>query len=56
MTPTAPRTLEYFLLRAAERFGMPPSGFEALDYDEQVRLMAYDQVRREEALGLAPSA
>ena len=34
------------MLRACERFGMRPGEFEGLGYDEQVRLLAYDQVRR----------
>jgi hypothetical protein len=40
--------VEYFVLRVCERFGMRPGEFEGLGYDEQVRLLAYDQVRREE--------
>jgi len=43
-----PRTLDYFVLRSCERFGMRPVEFERLSYDEQLRLLAYDQVRREE--------
>lgn len=50
MTGSSPRTVEYFVLRACERFGFRPGEFERLDYDEQVRLLAFDQVRREEAL------
>jgi hypothetical protein len=49
VTNSTPRTVEYFVLRACERFGMRPAEFEGLSYDEQVRLLAYDQVRREES-------
>lgn len=49
MTGTAPRTVDYFVLRACERFGLSPGVFEQMDYEEQLRLVAFDQVRREEA-------
>ncbi len=45
----APRTVDYFVLRTCERFGLRPNAFEQMDYDEQLRLLAFDQVRREEA-------
>jgi hypothetical protein len=39
------------MLRACERFAMRPVEFEALPYSEQVRLLAFDQVRREDEGG-----
>ncbi len=48
---SAPRTVDFFALRVCERFGMRPAEFEVLTYDEQLRLLAYDQVRREDECG-----
>lgn len=47
-----PRSLDYFVLRACERMHCRPSEFDRLDLDGQLRLLAYDAVRRaEEAAG-----
>jgi hypothetical protein len=48
MSYESPRTVDYFVLRACERFRISPAGFDGLGYDEQLRLLAFDQVRREE--------
>lgn len=48
---SAPRTVDFFVLRVCERFGVWPEEFEQLEYDEQLRLLAFDQVRREEECG-----
>jgi hypothetical protein len=50
VTGSAARTVEYFVLLVCERFRLRPDEFERLDYDEQVRLLAFDQLRREEGL------
>jgi hypothetical protein len=46
------RTLDYFVLRACERFGISEAAFVELGYAEQIRLLAYDQVRCEDEAGL----
>jgi hypothetical protein len=45
------RTLDYFVLRACERFGLREEEFDRLPYASQSRLIAYDQIRREEEGG-----
>lgn len=39
------------MLRACERLALRPTEFETLPYDEQVRLLAFDQLRREDERG-----
>jgi hypothetical protein len=46
----SPRTLDYFVLRACERLGLREGEFDRLPYTSQLRLLAYDQLRREEAV------
>jgi|GEM_PF-5070952 len=49
----SPRSVDYQILRTCERLGLPESEFAALDYAEQVRLLAYGLLRdREEAAWL----
>ena len=45
---TAPRSIDYFVLRACERFGMSEREFRGMSYAEQVRVVAYERVREEE--------
>lgn len=42
------RTLDYFVLRACERLGLREAEFDGLSYAAQLRLLAYDQIRRED--------
>jgi hypothetical protein len=42
------RTIDYFVLRACERLGLFEAEFDRLPYASQLRLLAYDQVRRED--------
>jgi hypothetical protein len=42
------RTLDYFVLRTCERLGLRESEFDRLPYASQLRLLAYDQIRRED--------
>lgn len=43
-----PRTLDYFLLRTCERLGLTEREFHAADYQDQLRWLAFDAVRRAE--------
>jgi hypothetical protein len=45
---TARRSIDYFVLRACERFGMSEREFRAMSYTEQVRVVAYERLREEE--------
>lgn len=51
----APRTLDFFVLRTCERFHMREAEFDALPYADQVRLLAFEQLRREDEADLAAS-
>lgn len=44
------RTMDYFILRTCERLGLSEASFAELTFDEQLRLLAYDQLRREDEL------
>lgn len=55
MNRLTPRSVEFYLLRSCERFGMRPDEFDALPYVDQVRLLAFDQLRREEEGGQGPA-
>jgi hypothetical protein len=51
----SPRSIDYQILRTCERLRLPESEFSALNYAEQVRLLAYGMLRdREEAAWLQP--
>ncbi|MEM1060981.1 MAG: hypothetical protein AAF532_02830 [Planctomycetota bacterium] len=53
---SGPRTWDYFVLRACERFGRCESWFRDLDYTSQVRLLAYETLRAAESgLSSVPS-
>ncbi len=47
----APRSIDYFVLRACERFGMSEREFRGMSYAEQVRVVAYERLREEEERG-----
>lgn len=48
----APRSIDYFVLRACERFGMSEREFRGKSYAEQVRMVAYERLREcEEGVG-----
>lgn len=42
------RTFDYFVLRVCERLRLREEEFERLPYESQLRLLAYDQLRRED--------
>jgi hypothetical protein len=42
------RTLDYFILHTCERLGLREAEFDGLPYVSQLRLLAYDQIRRED--------
>ena len=45
------RTLNYLALRIAERWGQDPEWFWQLDRAQQIELLAYEDLRGEEAIG-----
>jgi len=45
------RTMEYLVMRACERFGVPPSHFRQLANAEQVRWLGYEELREAEEAG-----
>ena len=45
------RTFTYLMYRACERFGQPPCWFyESLSREDQVNVLAYDEIRRQEEI------
>lgn len=45
------RSLDYFVLRVCERLRVREPEFAAMDYHEQVRLLAYEVLREREEGG-----
>lgn len=45
------RSLDYFVLRVCERLGLREREYAAMDYREQMRLLAYEVLREREEGG-----
>ena len=43
-----PRTIEFWILRACERFTILPSDFKHFAYPQQITLLAYSSIRQNE--------